>query len=231
LVEAVPLAIYSATASGSSARQDANKRMKDKAAHACQRVRVRRKGMLAAVLKGWSSTSLTGCISTEGTNNERSDCGVFGEGFAVRPMYSGGSAAGDFIVSEGTQADDFLALGTTSHGTNTCALRFDKADTANLALVSGALRQKGFYSNAIEAAGHPIHPPADNRYMGNERYSPTYMTPSHGTIAWKTNVSNPRPNLVTAVRSPIVNGNLRFAQLDDGRWTFDMGPPVDLRSA
>jgi hypothetical protein len=149
------------------------------------------------------------------------------QGYSVRPIYSGDSAAGDYALSEARQGEDFAALGTTTHGT-TCSLRLDKADTVNLGIVASALRQKGFDSNAIEAAGHPIHPRADNQFVGNDRYSPNYMTPSHGTIAWKTNLSNPRPNAITAVRSGIINTNIHVAQLDNGRWVYDMRAPVNL---
>jgi hypothetical protein len=83
----------------------------------------------------------------------------------------------------------------------------------------------------VEAAGHPIHPRADNYFVGNERYSPQYLTPGHGTIAWKTNVNNPNPNSITAVRSGNINNNIHVAQLQNGRWVYDVRSPVDLKYA
>jgi hypothetical protein len=148
------------------------------------------------------------------------------QGYTVQALYAGDSAAGDFALSEARSGEDFLALGTTTHAT-TCTVKLDKADLASLAFTASALRQKGFEPRAIEAAGHPIHPAADNRLVGSTRYSPNYLTPS-GTIAWKTNVGNPRPNLVTAVRSGLINANLHFARLDSGKWVFDLRAAVPI---
>jgi hypothetical protein len=187
-------------------------------------------GWLLEALKSWGLTpqAHAATIATVQDDHRQNVTVLQQQGYNVQNIYSGGSQAGDFKLSEATRDEDFLALGTTTHGT-TCTVRLDKADAMNVGLVATALRQKGFAPNLVEAAGHPIHPADGNEFVGNERYSPNYMTPSHGTIAWKTNVRNPRPNLVTAVRSGIVNANLHFAQLDSGRWTFDMRPPLDLR--
>jgi hypothetical protein len=179
-------------------------------------------GWLVEALKNWglvpeakASTSVQGAHGREAAP-------LLQQGYSVRPMYSGAYSGGDFELSEARQGEDFLALGTTSHGSNTCTLKFDKADTINLGLVATALRHKGFDPHEVEAAALPIHPPSANQFIANRRQSPTYMTPSHGTITWSTDVSDIRPNLATSIRSGIVNADLRFARLDSGRWTFDM---------
>jgi hypothetical protein len=190
-------------------------------------------GWLVEALKSWGLVP-EARASTAPTvyNDHRQNVVVLQQqGYSVRPLYSGGSAAGDFALSEATLGEDFAALGTTSHDDSTCTLRLDKVDTVNLGVVASALRQKGFAASAVEAAGHPIHPRANNEFVGNERYSPEYMTPAHGTIEWKTNLSNPRPNAITAIRSGIVSCNVHVARRDGGGWTFDMRPPVDLRYA
>jgi hypothetical protein len=187
-------------------------------------------GWLLEALKSWGLTphARAATVAPVQDDHQRNVFILQQQGYSVQPTYSGGSAAGDFILSEATRNEDFLALGTTTHG-STCTVRLDNADAVNLGVTATALRLKGFESHAVEAAGHPIHPAAGYQFVGNERYSPNYMTPSHGTIAWKTNVNNPLPNFVTAIRSGIVNTNLHIAQLDSGRWVFDMRPPVDLR--
>jgi hypothetical protein len=144
------------------------------------------------------------------------------QGFTVRPKFSGKFDGGDLRLSEARQADDFLALSTTNHGNNVCTLKLDKPDTIALNVVANALRQKGFDGRSVQAATLPMHPPAANQYVGNRRFSPTYMTPSHGTISWSTDVSSARPNPATEIRSGIVRTNFRFAQRNDGTWTFDM---------
>jgi len=188
-------------------------------------------GWLLEALKSWGLTPRSSAATIAAVENDHAEkvTVLRRGGYEVEPIYSGRSAAGDFMLSEATRDEEFLALGTTTHGT-TCTVRLDKADAMNVGLVATALKQKGFAPHLIEGAGHPIHPAAGYEFVGSERYSPTYMTPAHGTIAWKSNVNNPRPNFVTAVRSRILNANLHFAQLHGGRWTFDMRPPVDLRN-
>jgi hypothetical protein len=189
-------------------------------------------GWLVEALKNWGLVPEAKASTVpEVYNDHRQNVIVMQqEGYNVRQIYSGGSAAGDFALSQAARGHDLAALGTTIHG-STCTLMLDKADAMNLGFVATALRQKGFSPSEIEAAGHPVHPRADNRFVGNERYSPNYMTPSHGTVAWKTRLSNPRPNLVTAVRSPIVNCNVHVDQLDNGKWLLEMRSPVDLQYA
>jgi hypothetical protein len=143
------------------------------------------------------------------------------QGYTVQPKYSGFYSGGDFELSEARRGDDLLAFGTTSHGHNTCTLTFDKADSINLGLVASALRKKGFDPGAIEASTLPVHPPGTNQYFGSRRQSPTYMTPSHGTIDWSTDVSGTRPNFVTSIRSDLIAADLHFVQ-DAGRWTYKM---------
>jgi hypothetical protein len=148
------------------------------------------------------------------------------QGYSVRPVYSGTYSGGDFELSEATRGDEFLALGTTNHATvngrTTCTPRFDAADALQLRLVSSALRSKNFDPRDIQACVLPLHPNAANRFIGDRRHSPDYMTPSHGTIAWSTNVNAARGNLATAIRSPVVKADLKFAEMENGRWVFDM---------
>jgi hypothetical protein len=186
-------------------------------------------GWLVEALKNWglvpgakaSNASLTYDFHEEDENKKRH------EGYNVQLLYRGRSAAGDFAISEARRGDDFEALGTTTH-VSTCTLHLDKADAVIVGVVADALQQRGLNSYATEAAGHPIHPRAENLFAYNERYSPNYMTPSGGTIAWKTNLSNPRANGIAAIRCPIISTNVHVAQSDNGGLLYNFGEPVDL---
>ncbi len=178
-------------------------------------------GWLVEAIKNWGLVPETRLNTSVQESHVAETTPLKQQGYSVQPKYSGPYSGGDFELSEATHGDDFLALGTTNHGHNTCTLKFDKADTVNLGLVASALRQKGFNTRAIEAATLPIHPPGANQYDGSRRQSPIFMTPSHGTINWSTDVSGTRPNFVTSIRSGIVQADLHFAQ-DNGRWVFDI---------
>jgi hypothetical protein len=179
-------------------------------------------GWLVEALKNWGMVPEAKAITSVQGDHGRAVTPLQQQGYSVRPMYSGAYSGGDFELSEARQGEDYLALGTTNHGTNTCTLKLDKADTINLGLVAKALRSKGFDAHEVEASALPLHPPAANRFVGNRRQSPSYMTPSHGTITWSTDINETRPNLATSIRSGIVSADLRFARLDSGRWTFDI---------
>jgi hypothetical protein len=179
-------------------------------------------GWLVEALKNWGLVPEAKASTLVQGSHSEAIAPLQRQGYAVEPKYSGAYSGGDFQLSEARRGDDFLALGTTTHGNNTCTLKFDKADTINLGLVASALRNKGFDTRTIEAAALPIHPPSADQYVGSRRQSPTFMTPSHGTINWSTDVSGARPNFVTSIRSGIVRADLRFAQRDSGRWTYDM---------
>jgi len=70
----------------------------------------------------------------------------------------------------------------------------------------------------------------NNRIGGKESYSPKYMTHA-GTIAWKTNLTDPWPNAVAAIRSRNLENNVRV-RLDEGfKFKFAMLPPTNLRNA
>jgi hypothetical protein len=61
------------------------------------------------------------------------------------------------------------------------------------------------------------------------RPSPEYMTPSGGTIAWKTDISRPRPNGIAAIKCrPIIEKNVEVAQNDNGEWKYNIVDPEDL---
>jgi hypothetical protein len=179
-------------------------------------------GWMLEALKHWGLVPGSRAPTSVTAAHEREVAPLARQGYSVSPMYSGAYSRGDFELSEATRGDEFLALGTTNHGRSTCTPKFDKADTIHVGLVSSALRSKGFDTKDIETCVLPLHPNAANRFIGDRRHSPDYMTPSHGTIAWSTNVNAARGNFVTAIRSPVVNANLRFAHLENGKWTFDM---------
>ena len=179
-------------------------------------------GWLVEALKNWglvpeakASTSVHGSHAQVVTPLQQ-------QGYSVQPLYSGAYSGGEFELSEARQGDNFLALSTTSHGNNTCTIKSDNADTIIQGLTSKALRHKGFDTHEVQACALPIHPPSANRFIGSRRQSPTYMTPSHGTIAWSTDVNDTRPNFETLIRSRIVNANIRFTKFDNGGWRFDM---------
>jgi hypothetical protein len=183
-------------------------------------------GWFVEALRYWGLVPGSSASTSVATAHESEAAPLVRQGYSVRPMYSGAYSDGDLMLSEATRGDEFLALSTTNHATvnrqTTCTPQFDKVDAAALRLVSGALRNKGLATNEIQACVLPLHPNESNRLVGDRRQSPAYMTPSHGTVAWSTNVHAPRGNLVTAIRSPVIRANLRFAQMPSGRWTFDM---------
>ena len=142
------------------------------------------------------------------------------EGYRVRPIYAGVYSHGELELSEAIREEELRALSTSTHGTNTCTPIFDNADVIALRLITTVLIKKGYSTKDIEACALPIHPSAVNSYKGDRRFSPTYLTPSQGTIAWSTRHLDRQPNLVASLRSPIVRADLRFAEFD-GRWKFD----------
>jgi hypothetical protein len=179
-------------------------------------------GWLVEALKNWGLVPHATAPTPVHDAHEQEALPLQEQGYSVKPLYRGAYSGGDFELSEATRGDDFLALSTTSHWNNTCTHRFDTADAINLGLVAKALNAKGFDPVDIQASAMPIHPPGQNQFSGSRRQSATYMTPSHGTIAWSTEVSSSRGNFVTSIRSDIVAADLRFAQREDGRWVFDM---------
>jgi len=187
---------------------------------------------LVEAMKSWGLVPGATANTAQAVNNDHRNnvSALRDEGYNVRLMYSGDCAAGDFELSQATLRDDYRAFGTTFHG-STCTVFLDKADTVNLGCVASALRKRGYSARVAEAVGHPIHPSEDYEFLGNERYSPEYDTPAHGTIAWKTNLRNPRPNAITAIRSPIVNRNVHVERQDSGRWIIEMRDPVELQYA
>jgi hypothetical protein len=184
----------------------------------------------AAVAAGWLIEALKGWGLTPGTNLGTSVAGSHAQeaaplqqqGYNIQPKYSGGYSGGDFKLSEAIRGGDFLVLSTTSHGTNTCTHKFDSADTTQLGLAAKLLRSKGINAPTVQALTLPVHPPGANQFVGSERQSPVYLTPSHGTIAWSMDLADSRPNFVTSIRSGPVNVDLLFAQRDDGGWNGDV---------
>ena len=183
-------------------------------------------GWLVEALKHWGLVPGSKGSTSVAESHRREVAPFARDGYGVTPMYSGAYAHGDYELSEARRQDELVALGTTNHatvnGSTTCTPRFYKTDAIQLGLVSNALSQKGLDRHAIQSCVLPLHPNASYRLVGDRRYSPDYMTPSHGTIAWSTNVHSQRPNLETKIRSPVINANLRFATTDRGKWTFDM---------
>jgi hypothetical protein len=182
-------------------------------------------GWLVEALKYWGLVPGSGATTVIAGAHAGKVAPLEREGYRVRPLYSGTYSGGEFELSEATQSDEFVALGTSSHrltnGRSTCTLRFDKADAIALGLIGSGLHRKGFDASDIQACALPLHPSEGYRLANGRRFTPSYMTPSHGTIAWSTDVNSSRPNLATAIRSPVVNANLRFARMDNGKWTFD----------
>jgi hypothetical protein len=66
----------------------------------------------------------------------------------------------------------------------------------------------------------------NNSIAGKERYSPKYLT-HDGTIAWKTNLTDPWPNAVAAIRSQNLKNNVSV-RLDIEGFKFAMLPPKNL---
>jgi hypothetical protein len=144
------------------------------------------------------------------------------EGFSVKPKLSGSYSGGSIEISQATRGDEFKLLSTANHDDKVCTTQSDKTDTLALSLLGKTLRDRGMAPRDVQALTLPIHPHADARYSGNRRFSPTYMTPSNGTINWSTDYLSTRPNFATTIRSGSVDTSFRFAQHDDGRWVFDM---------
>jgi hypothetical protein len=178
-------------------------------------------GYVLEALKHWGLVPGSRAITSVAGAHEREVASIAREGYSVRPMYSGTYPGGEFELSEATRGNEFRALSTSRHGSSICTPKLDNADAVHLGLVSNALRIKGLSARDTALCVLPLHPNAGNRLIGDRRHSPNYMT-SHGTIAWSTNVNAPRGNFATTIRSPVVNAGLRFAHMDNGRWTFDM---------
>jgi hypothetical protein len=144
------------------------------------------------------------------------------QGFAVTPTLSGPYSGGNIEISRATRGDEFKLLSTANHDDKVCTTESDKTDALALSLLGKTLRDRGLAPRDVQALTLPIHPMADARYSGNTRFSPTYMTPSNGTINWSTDYLSRRPNFAATIRSGPVDTSFRFAQHDDGRWVFDM---------
>lgn len=149
------------------------------------------------------------------------------EGYEVKPTLSGPYSGGSIEISQAVRGEDLELLTTTdhsatNHSVNVCSNRFDKADIMGLSLVAKALCDQGVSPADVQALTLPLHPPGAHRYVGNRRLSPTYMTPSNGTINWSTNFRSTRPNIATTIRSGPVDTTFRFAQRDNGSWVFNM---------
>jgi hypothetical protein len=141
------------------------------------------------------------------------------QGYAIKPMCSGAYSTGGIEVAEATKGDQLRLISTTSHGQKTCALGFDKIDSANLCFVAAAMIAKGLSPLEAQAVSLPIHAETTNRhtFSDNVRRSPAIMTPSHGTIALSTNFGENRPNMRAAVRSPRINSDV-YVWNDKGQW-------------
>jgi len=199
--------------------------------------------LLVETIKNWFPGAKTPTAPAVSDDHRRNVSALRHRGYNVGLMYSGDCAAGDFELSQATRGDDLVALGTTIDKRDTralflgpCTLELDKADTVILGLVARALEQsKECPDSLVEAVGHPIRCSdslfdTNNRIGGKERYSPKYMTHA-GTIAWKTNLTDPWPNAVAAIRSRKLEHNFRV-RLDEGfKFKFAMLPPTNLRYA
>jgi hypothetical protein len=198
--------------------------------------------LLVETIKIWFPGAKTPTAPAVSDDHLRNVSALRHRGYNVGLMYSGDCAAGDFELSQATRGDDLVALGTTINKRDTralfpglCPLELDKADTVILGLVAKALEQsKECPDSLVEAVGHPIRCSdlfdTNNRIGGKESYSPKYMTHA-GTIAWKTNLTDPWPNAVAAIRSRKLEHNVRV-RLDEGfKFKFAMLPPTNLRYA
>jgi hypothetical protein len=144
------------------------------------------------------------------------------QGFDVTPTLSGSYSGGNIEISRATRGDQFKLLSTANHDDRVCTTDSDKTDTLALSILGKTLRDRGLAPDDVQGLTLPIHPKADARYSGNRRFSPTYMTPSNGTISWSTDCLSMRPNFAATIRSGPVDTSFRFAQEDNGRWVFDM---------
>jgi hypothetical protein len=198
--------------------------------------------LLVETIKIWFPGAKTPTVPAVSDDHRRNVSALRHRGYNVGLMYSGDCAAGDFELSQATRGDDLVALGTTIDKRDTraalflgpCALELDKADTVILGLVARALEQsKECPDSLVEAVGHPIRCSysfdTNNRIGGKESYSPKYMTHA-GTIAWKTNLTDPWPNAVAAIRSRNLENNVRVREDIEG-FKFAMLPPTNLRYA
>jgi hypothetical protein len=196
--------------------------------------------LLVETIKTWFPGAKTATALAVSDDHRRNVSALRHQGYNVGLMYSGDCAAGDFELSQATRGDDLVALGTTidKRGARTrlflgsCSLEMDKADTVILGLVARALEQsKECPDSLVEAVGHPIKCSydsliVDNSIEGKERYSPKYLT-HDGTIAWKTNLTDPWPNAVAAIRSQNLKNNVSV-RLDIEGFKFAMLPPKNL---
>jgi hypothetical protein len=209
--------------------------------------------LLVQMIKIWFPGAKTPTAPAVSDDHLRSVSALRHRGYNVGLMYSGDCAAGDFELSQATRGDDLVVLGTTINKRDTralfpglCPLELDKADTVILGLVARALeKSKECPDSLVEAVGHPIRCSdpilatgridprffdTNNRIGEKESYSPKYMTHA-GTIAWKTNLTDPCPNAVAAIRSRKLEHNFRV-RLDEGfKFKYAMLPPTNLRYA
>lgn len=177
---------------------------------------------IVEALKNWGFDLGTRTRTSVQTAHQQEVAPLRNRGFDIRPLYAGGYSRGDFEVSEAVQGEDYFALSTTNRSSDICTLRFRPADAIHIGLVSRAFHKMGLHSSEIEAATLPLYRQEGTRFFfGDRKRSPTYVTPSRGTISWSTDFAIDTPNFTTLIRSNVVRVDLRFLR-KNGRWDLTM---------
>ena len=174
-------------------------------------------GWLVKALENWDLISRPQISATVNQDHYEKAASLQGQGYDLEPLFRGSYRGGDYLLSQGTRGQDFTALSTADHGATICTQRWDNLAAINLGLSSDAMRQAGLTKDRIQAATLPIHPLGTGGQEGSVKFSTAYLTPSHGQIAWSTDLSNPSPNCATSIRGDL-NADIRCDMRSDGLW-------------
>jgi len=146
------------------------------------------------------------------------------QGYAVKRVYIGDYSVGRAEVSQASRGTDVQSVCTTDHhGGQVCSIVKDKADVIMQGVTTSILRHKGLSPRQIEAVAFPLHPPAANHISGNRRMTPSFMTPSHGTVRWTSDMTR-TPNFSVQIRSQIVGCDIVANYAGDNSWAYDYQP-------
>lgn len=141
-------------------------------------------------------------------------------GYNVDDLYTGHYSAGDLAISGLSFGHDYIALGTSDHGTSTCCLVHYVPDICALQAVTTILSEEGFSAADIEAAAMPIHGDRCGEYtdFGHSTWR-SAETPSGGNMMWQTHQDHGELQVDAKLRSTEVKANVSAIR-ESGRWKY-----------